>query len=95
MGIVGLFLVFYPRNDVKMVWWFSAFWIILLYVAFDLIGAIWFGNPGIGFLAHLVGAGIGLIIGILILKLSWIEPVYEEENLLQFLGMQERLKRYE
>ena len=105
MGIVGLFLVFYPRNDIKLVWWFytievdsyyiSAFWIILLYVALDLIGAIRFGNAGIGFLAHLVGAGIGLVIGIVTLKQGWIEPVYEEENLLQFLGMQEKLTRYE
>jgi len=105
MGIVGLFLVFYPRNDIKLVWWFytievdsyyiSAFWIILLYVALDLIGAIWFGNAGIGFLAHLAGAGIGLAIGIATLKQGWIEPVYEEENLLQLLRMQEKLNRYE
>lgn len=105
MGIVGLFLVFYPRNDIKMVWWFygiqvdeyyiSAFWIILLYVVLDLIGAIWFGNAGIGFVAHLVGAGIGFVLGIVGIKLSWIEPVYEEENLLQTLGYQKKLKRWE
>jgi membrane associated rhomboid family serine protease len=105
MGIVGLFLVFYPRNDIKMVWWFygievdhyyiSAIWIILLYVAMDLIGAIWFGNAGIGFVSHLAGALMGFLIGIIALKQEWIEPVYEEENLLQFLGMQKKLSRYE
>jgi len=76
-------------------YYISAFWIILLYVALDLIGAIWFGNAGIGFLAHLAGAGIGLAIGIATLKQGWIEPVYEEENLLQLLRMQEKLNRYE
>lgn len=105
MGIVGLFLVFYPRNDIKMVWWFygievdhyyiSAIWIILLYVTMDLIGAIWFGNAGIGFISHLAGALMGFLIGIIALKQEWIEPEYEEENLLQFLGYQKKLKRYE
>jgi membrane associated rhomboid family serine protease len=104
MGILGLFLVFYPRNNIKMVWWFygipvdeyfiSAFWIILLYLGFDLVGAIWFGRAGIGFLSHLCGAALGIVTGIVMLKTGWMEPVYEEENILQSLGFEERLKRH-
>ena len=45
MGVVGMFLVYYPKNDVSVFLWFfgprtfqcSAYWIILMYVGFDLL----------------------------------------------------------
>lgn len=68
-GVVGMFLFWYAFNDISCVWLFlirvgavtvSSYWIILLFVAFDLWGVA-SGGAGIAYVAHLGGffAGLG------------------------------------
>src|SRR5436190_457990 len=50
MGIVGIFLVLFPKNDVNLFYWFgagfvgsvniAALWLILLYMIGDLLGTL-------------------------------------------------------
>ncbi|MEW6252812.1 MAG: rhomboid family intramembrane serine protease [Planctomycetota bacterium] len=72
MGIVGMYLVFYPRNDVAVFYFFwlfyfvrtgvftvSSYWIILLYLLFDAWGLL-LGDGGVAYVAHLAGAVAGI-----------------------------------
>jgi membrane associated rhomboid family serine protease len=94
-GIVGMFLVWYLLNDISCwygFWFFgagdsgalqvSSFWMILLWLAFDVWGAI--GGAGdIGYLAHLAGFAAGFALAVLLLKLKWVEMEEGERSLLQ------------
>jgi membrane associated rhomboid family serine protease len=63
MGIVGMFFVLYPKNDVSVFYWLlrpgsfslSSYWLILLYLGFDLWGLLSEGE-GVAYMAHLAGA---------------------------------------
>lgn len=70
-GVVGLFLVYFPRNDIRCFWWFffrfgtfhiSSIWMILLWLIFDLWGASG-GGGSVAHFAHLGGFAAGVIIG--------------------------------
>jgi membrane associated rhomboid family serine protease len=65
MGIVGMFFVLFPRNDVRFFYWYwtvsdifdiPAFWLILFYLGCDLVGALFFGAGAVAYIAHLGGA---------------------------------------
>lgn len=93
-GIVGLFLVYFPRNDVQMYWTIivrggsfsiSSFWMILLWLGFDIWGAA-SGGAGVAYWAHLGGFFSGMGIGILSLKRGWVEMTETECSLLDVLG---------
>lgn len=96
MGVVGAFLILYPRNDVSVVWGVSVFfggtfqmssyWLIAMYVAFDVWGMVR-GNSNVAYLSHLTGVVVGAgAVGTLV-YLSVIAPLASEENLLQMLGL--------
>lgn len=98
-GIAGLFLVFYPINDVIIYdeiplmtsgepWRFSAVWFLLAHFAFDLIGTLILSG-GIAYVAHLAGELTGVAAGIVLLKMGYYEPDRGERNLLQCLGLAE------
>jgi membrane associated rhomboid family serine protease len=103
MGIVGIFLVLFPRNDVNIFYWFggafagsfrlAAIWLILFYLLCDLLGTA-FNAGGVAYICHLTGAlgGIGLAIGLL--RSGLAAPTDYEENLLQYLGWQPKMDRY-
>lgn len=103
MGIAGLCLVFYPRNDARIfylqvpfgigVLTISSGWLILFYLVCDLLGSIFYLHEGIGYIAHLSGCLAGILLGILLIQSGRVEPEYGEENLLQVLGMQEKVER--
>lgn len=103
MGIAGLCLVFYPRNDARIfylqipfgigVLTISSGWLILFYLVCDLLGSIFYLHEGIGYIAHLSGCLFGILLGILLIQSGTVEPEYGEENLLQVLGMQEKVER--
>ncbi len=93
-GIVGIFLVLYPRNDITCGWWFlvrvgtftlSSFWMILLWLAFDLWGATT-GGGAIAYWAHLGGIAAGMLIATVTLKAGWIEMDKTEQSLLDIMG---------
>jgi membrane associated rhomboid family serine protease len=104
MGIVGLFLVFFPRNDVTILYWFSFYfsgtfdlssmWIILSYLAGDLFGSLTAGGGGgVAYVAHLGGALGGIACGVAAIQLGWFAATPYEVNLLQLLGWQEKTPR--
>lgn len=102
MGLFGLFLVFYPRNDVRLYYWvwagqrfngicaISAIWFIL---GFILLDAIWFWRKvisGPAFLADLFSLFVGMCIAMALLLTGWFTAEEGEENLLQMMGWASR-----
>jgi membrane associated rhomboid family serine protease len=74
-GIVGMCLVWYPREYVSCLLFVGtrprayelpAWLLILFWFAFDILGAV-LGTGGIGYVAHIAGllAGVGLAVGLL------------------------------
>ncbi len=97
-GIIAVYLIFYPIHDISCFWflwlfWFirfgtftiSGFWMILLWLAFDVFGLVR-GGGGVAYLAHLGGFVAGVAIGFLLLltKLVPMDPD-DDESLLQIL----------
>jgi membrane associated rhomboid family serine protease len=103
MGIVGLFVVLFPRNDVQVFYWFgliwagvarvAAYWIVLFFVVCDLIGALLAHNGPVAYAAHVVGAAGGFALGIALVKTRLVRSTRYEENLLEFLGYQRKEER--
>lgn len=102
MGIVGIFLVLFPRNDIQVFYWLfwramgavriSAGWVILFYLVMDFIGLMT-KDAGIAYISHLVGGFAGIGVCICFFLSGWLKPTYEEENLLQVLGFQDEVER--
>ena len=76
-GIIGAYFVLYPYNSIKCFFWFLAylrwfsiagFWIILLRLAFDIVGAISGYTEGPAYFAHIGGFVGGIILTIILLK---------------------------
>ena len=101
MGICGMFLVLYPRNEVDMFWgdnllfsmlmrdWSGGLpgWgVVGLYIAFDIWGAVRSPDGGVAHLSHLAGAFLGIGLAIALLKTGYLEPDVGEQTLLQWLG---------
>jgi membrane associated rhomboid family serine protease len=95
MGIIGIFLVFFPRNNVSIFFYYwrtglntfeiPAFWVILFYMIADLIGVIRANQP-IAYVSHLTGTLFGAAFAISLLLGRVIKSTKYEENLLQALG---------
>jgi membrane associated rhomboid family serine protease len=69
-GVIGMYVVWYALNEVSCVYYFfraggtinvSGYWLVLLWLAFDIWGAVRGGEP-VAYAAHLGGffAGFGL-----------------------------------
>jgi len=99
-GIVGMFLVFFPENEITC--YFVMFipfflrpyvkefcvrsmWVILLWVAFDVWSVIK-GGGQVAYLAHLGGFAGGVLLAILMLKLKLVTMERYEKSLLQLLA---------
>jgi len=95
MGVVGAFLVFFPRNDVEMVLWvvwfketighLSSFWVILLWVAWDVCIAAFQLPTSVAVTSHLAGFACGFIVAFLLAATGAIRPTRYEQTLLQIL----------
>ena len=103
MGICGMFLVLYPKNDVSVFWTFfvrggtfeiASYWLLLFWFAGDLWGCFGTGG-GIAYVAHLGGALAGFAVGIFLVVNDWVESPAGEENLLQALGLRESSERWD
>jgi len=97
-GIVGMFVVWYLLNEISCwyAYWFfgvadagsysvSSFWMVLLWLAFDIWGAIR-GGGNVGYVAHLAGFTLGVTLGILLLVVGWVEMEEGERSLLQIVS---------
>lgn len=97
-GIVGMYLVFFPVNDITCYFVFlllfrpivkdfslSSFWMILFWLAFDLWGAM-SGGGRVAYFAHLGGFAGGFALGILMLKLKIVTMERYETSLLQAIS---------
>jgi membrane associated rhomboid family serine protease len=97
-GIVGMYVVWYLLNAISCwyaYWLFfiatdagafeiSSFWIVLLWLAFDIWGAIE-GTGDVAYFAHLAGFAAGFGLAILLLMLKWVEMEEGERSLLRVL----------
>jgi len=87
-GVVGMYLVFFPENDITCywVWWLfliprvveftvSSYWMILFWFAWDLAGAFIFNTGsggGVAHFAHLGGFVAGFAVAIMLLKIKLV-----------------------
>jgi membrane associated rhomboid family serine protease len=96
-GVVGAFLVFFPRNDVTAIWFYAIFWlktfyissvwVILYWVAWDVL-YLWLGTKGpVAYWSHVGGFLAGFALGLLLAATGWVKPRKDEETLLQVLGV--------
>jgi len=100
MGIVGLFVVMFPRNDVEVLYWFGWLWagmtrvsayaVVLFFVVGDLIGVLIDRQGAVAYVAHLGGALGGFVLGVTLVKLGVLRSTRYEENLLEFMGLQQK-----
>ena len=102
-GLVGMYLVFFPENSIScffcfLFWfwrplWFSlrSFWMILLWFAFDILGAI-YGTGGVAYFAHIGGFVAGVGLAILMLKTKMIVMERDETSILKLLGLENKDK---
>ena len=76
-GIIGIYLVLYPYNSIKCFFWFLAyirrfsiagFWIIILWVALNLLGAISGYTGGAAYFAHIGGFVGGVVLAIILVN---------------------------
>jgi membrane associated rhomboid family serine protease len=102
MGLIGVFLVYFPRNEVTVLYYgfgsggefsLSSYWLILFYMGCDLYGTLR-GNGGVAYVTHLGGTLAGLGLGIVFVSTGLVTSTDYEENLLQALGWQEKIDRY-
>lgn len=88
-GIVGMFLIFFWENEVDCIWLFfpvirqftiSSYWIIGLWLVYDIAGAA-MGGGGVGYFAHLGGFFAGVAMAVILLKLNLVTMCHDEESL--------------
>jgi membrane associated rhomboid family serine protease len=94
-GIVGIYLVYFWENDITCYWiWFpfvrgftvSSFWMILLWIFYDIVGVM-LGGYGVGYFAHLSGYAAGFGIAVVLLQTGVIKMERYERSLLERFGL--------
>ncbi len=96
MGVMGAFLMLYPRNDVCCAWGLllaygvtriSCYWPLGAYFLLDLWGTLR-GGGAIAHISHVAGFTFGAaVLGVLLWR-GWVASRASEENLLQVLHLQ-------
>lgn len=93
-GIVGMYLVFYPLNNVRCFYWFffrmgafsvSSVWMILYWGAFDVYGALR-GGSHVAYWAHLGGFGAGFLTATFLLYAGLVQMTSTEDSLYDVFG---------
>jgi membrane associated rhomboid family serine protease len=93
-GVMGAFLVFFPRNDITIFWviWvhpgvsrLSSGWIILFWVAWDTLFLGLGADTDVALWAHVGGFAAGFGIALVCAFTGWIKPTQDEQTLLQVL----------
>jgi len=104
-GIVGMYLVFFPENDLTCYWiWgifmpfakgeitISGYWMILLWVLFNVFGALGSytsDTGGVAYFAHLGGLIAGFATAIVMLKTKMVTMEKYERSILQIFSKEE------
>lgn len=104
-GIMGMFLVLYPENEVKCVWfWFvimifirptmlafscSSYWLLLAWLALEVYYAATSFDM-VAHFAHLGGFAAGFVIAAFLLERKWIRMEYYEKSLFQLVGLHKK-----
>jgi len=94
-GVVGMYLVLFFENEITCLFamwilipfyirWFavSSIWIILLWLSWDILGALW-GSSHVAYSAHLGGFAAGFGIVMLLCAKGWITMERYEKSLWQ------------
>lgn len=98
-GVMGAFLVFFPRNDVTVLWvlWIrpgistlSSGWIILLWLAWDVLCLALGSQGGVALWSHVGGFVTGFAVAAVLAAVGWIRPSPDEQTLLEVLGVGQR-----
>lgn len=94
-GIVGMYLMLYPLNDISCfylilfkpgVFSISSYWMILFWLAFDILG-IAIGGGMTAYWAHIGGFAGGIALAALALSTKgWVQPTETEKTLPQAMG---------
>ncbi len=92
-GVVGLFLIWYPINNISCFYIFlrvgvltvSSYWIILLWFAFDLAGLA-MDDGQVAYMAHVAGISGGTVLGVVLLRIKWVEMTETELSLPDWLA---------
>jgi len=99
MGMCGMFLVLYPLNGVQVFWdefeftllmrdWIAEVpgWVVvLLYLAFDIWGALFQRHSSIGYVSHIFGVVLGAGLAVSLLGTGFLKPDPGEQTLLGWL----------
>jgi membrane associated rhomboid family serine protease len=94
-GVVGMYLVYFWENDITCYWfWFPfvrsftvrSFWMILLWVFYDILGVM-LGGYGVAYFAHLSGYAAGFGIAVVLLQTGVIKMERYEKSLLEHWGL--------
>jgi membrane associated rhomboid family serine protease len=97
-GMVGMYLVFFPENAISCMFFLlwhpirftvRSFWVILLWFAFDILGAA-YGGGGVAYFAHIGGFLAGFGLAILLLQAKLVVMERDEKSILELLGLVKR-----
>jgi membrane associated rhomboid family serine protease len=98
MGLMGIFVILFPRNDVCFGFTgetrVASCWVVLAYLVCDLLATLFVKKGAVAYVAHLAGGLGGIALGILMVVSGWASPTEYEENFLQLLGFQPRPRHY-
>jgi membrane associated rhomboid family serine protease len=94
-GIIGIYLVLYSFNEIDCLFFIwimyrpiiktfsvSSFWIILYWIAFDVVGTM-IGGGHVAHFAHLGGFAAGVGLAVLLCGLNFIKMSDDESSLVQ------------
>ncbi len=95
-GVMGAFLVYFPRNDVRVFYFFllrfgtftiSGIGLVLMYLAWDVLYLAVGANVSTALWAHVGGFLAGFGAALLCLLTGRVMPTQDEQTLLQLLGI--------
>jgi membrane associated rhomboid family serine protease len=89
MGMIALFVFFIPMARVKCFLWLIVIyrrfavpaWLLATwYIGWDIYALTKSGNPGVNLVAHVSGAAIGFLVGVVFFraKRHWAQELVEE-----------------
>ena len=92
-GVIGFCLVFYPINHVTMFYFIlvrggsfslSSYWMILMWLAFDILGLVT-GAEYVAYLSHVAGFAAGAVTAVALLATKRLKPTKYERTLLDLV----------